>query len=103
MKADSKATAKKKLGINICKERKGTESPERDKKVIWGEKKWKFPHWLFLAEPGCLAEFYVVGGNLEEPSTVSLTEPLFHFHWRWKSNMKIITNIIIEFNSGLVL
>lgn len=82
MKADSRATAKKKLGDNICKERKGTETPERDKKVIFGKKKKKrkFPHRLFLAELGCLAEFYVVGGNLEEPSRVSLTEPHIHFH-----------------------
>ena len=41
MKADSRATAKKKLGDNICKERKGTETPERDKKVIFGKKKKK--------------------------------------------------------------
>lgn len=30
MKADSKATAKKKLGVSICK-----ETPGRDKKVIF--------------------------------------------------------------------
>ena len=67
MKANSKATAKKKLGVNFCKEKRERHWDARKRQESYFWKKWKFPHRIFLAEPEYLAMLWenVVGETMK--------------------------------------